>query len=487
MNRLILVTGATGYIGGRLLRRLEEGGRRVRCMVRHPDGLRSTRPTTEVVYGDCLDEPSLVPALADVHTAYYLVHSMGAGSRFAALDRQAASSFGQAAARAGVRRIIYLGGLGDEHSDSAHLRSRVETGDALRAGGVPVVEFRSSIVIGAGSLSFEMIRALVERLPVMVCPRWVETPTQPIAVDDVLAYLEAALDVPAGTKGIFEIGGPQVVSYGDMMREYARLRGLRRVLLPVPVLTPHLSGLWLALVTPAQARVGRALVEGLKTATVVRSAAARETFRIAPMALQEAFVRAIEEGASNRLKRDSRSIVIDATPAEAFAPIRRIGGSSGWYFGNLLWNARGWFDRWLGGVGMSGGRRDPEDCHVGDRIDGWRVEAYEPNRRLRLSANLKMPGRGWLEFEVVPVDDGRRTLIRQTATFDPRGLLGQAYWYAILPVHEVIFRGLLQRIAARALQRDKGPGAPVIACRPVGPARAGVVKGDSTGQMRARK
>jgi hypothetical protein len=233
--------------------------------------------------------------------------------------------------------------------------------------------------------------------------------------------------------------------------------------------------------------VGRALVEGLKTATVVRSAAARETFRIAPMALQEAFVRAIEEGASNRLKRDSRSIVIDATPAEAFAPIRRIGGSSGWYFGNLLWNARGWFDRWLGGVGMSGGRRDPEDCHVGDRIDGWRVEAYEPNRRLRLSANLKMPGRGWLEFEVVPVDDGRRTLIRQTATFDPRGLLGQAYWYAILPVHEVIFRGLLQRIAARALQRDKGPGAPVIACRPVGPARAGVVKGDSTGQMRARK
>ena len=226
-----------------------------------------------MVAGDCLDEASLDRALAGVRRAYYLVHSMAAGSHFEDLDRRAADHFGRAAARAGVRRIVYLGGLADDTSAlSAHLRSRAETGDALRAGGVPVIEFRASVVIGAGSLSFQMIQALVERLPVMVCPRWVATLTQPIAIDDVLAYLVAALDLPDRRGRVFEIGGPDVVSYGDMMQEYARLRGLRRLLLPVPVLTPHLSGLWLALVTPAQARVGRALVDGLKNATVVRVA-----------------------------------------------------------------------------------------------------------------------------------------------------------------------------------------------------------------------
>ena len=271
----VLLTGATGYVGGRLLRHFEESGRAVRCIARQPERITPGRQTTEVVQGDCLDEASLDRALAGVHSAYYLVHSMAAGSQFAELDRRAAGNFGRAAARAGVRRIIYLGGLADDiGSLSAHLKSRAETGEALRAGGVPVIEFRASIVIGAGSLSFEMIRALVERLPVMVCPRWVETLTQPIAIDDVVAYLAAALDLPESRGRVFEIGGPEVVSYGDIMREYARLRGLRRLLLPVPVLTPHLSGLWLALVTPAQAQVGRALVEGLRNATVVRSPAA---------------------------------------------------------------------------------------------------------------------------------------------------------------------------------------------------------------------
>ena len=278
-----------------------------------------------------------------------------------------------------------------------------------------------------------MIQALVERLPVMICPRWVDTLTQPIAIDDVLAYLEAALDAPEHVEGIFEIGGPEVVSYGDMMRRFARLRGLRRLLLPVPVLTPHLSGLWLALVTPAQARVGRALVEGLKNSTVVRSTMARETFRIAPMPFNAAVVKALDEGARARLKRDTRTVVVDVPPAQAFAPIRRIGGETGWYFGNVLWQARGWLDRWLGGVGMSRGRRDPDACAVGDTIDGWTVEAFEPDRRLRLSADLKLPGRGWLDFEVTPLEDGQRSMIRQTATFDPRGWLGRAYWYAILP------------------------------------------------------
>ena len=296
-----------------------------------------------------------------------------------------------------------------------------------------------------------MIQALVERLPVMVCPRWVATLTQPIAIDDVLAYLEGALALAEGAGGIFEIGGPVVVSYGDMMREYARLRGLRRWLVPVPVLTPHLSGLWLALVTPAQARVGRALVEGLRNATIVRSPVAREVFPIEPMPLAAAFSKAIDEdrSAAGR-KEDTRTVVVDVPPAQAFEPIRRIGGATGWYFGNHLWTARSWLDRWFGGDAMRRGRRDAEACKVGDAIDGWTVEAYEPDRRLRLSADLKLPGRGWLEFEVTPLDSGRRSSIRQTATFDPRGLLGRAYWYAILPIHDLMFGGMLAQIARRA-------------------------------------
>ena len=451
MDAPVLLTGATGYIGGRLLRRFEDGGRAVRCLVRQPSRLYTTAPTTEIAHGDCLDEASLDRALVGVQCAYYLVHSMGGGTKFADVDRRAAENFARAARRAGVRRVIYLGGLTDAASSlSAHLKSRVETGEILRASRVPVIEFRASVVIGAGSLSFEMIQALVERLPVMICPRWVNTLTQPIAIDDVVAYLEAALDAPGHMEGIFEIGGPEVVSYAGMMRRFASLRGLYRLLLPVPVLTPHLSGLWLALVTPAQARIGRALVEGLKNSTVVRSTAARETFRIAPMPFNAAVVKALDDGAPARLKRDTRTVIVDVPPAQAFAPIRRIGGETGWYFGDVLWQARGWLDRWLGGVGMNRGRRDADACAVGDTIDGWTVEAFEPDRRLRLSANLKLPGHGWLEFAVTPLDTGQRSMIRQTATFDPRGWMGRAYWYAILPVHALIFRGLLRQVARRA-------------------------------------
>jgi lipocalin len=295
-----------------------------------------------------------------------------------------------------------------------------------------------------------MIRALVERLPMMICPRWIDTPTQPIAVDDVIAYLMAALELPDTRGGVFEIGGPDVVSYGDIMRAYARLRGLRRLLVTVPVLTPRLSGLWLALVTPAQAQVGRALVQGLKNATIVRSPAASETFALRPMPLNAAIAAAIDTP-SPSWKTETRSVVVAVPPSRAFAPIRRIGGSAGWYYGRLLWSARGWMDRQIGGVGMSRGRRDPEACAVGDPMDGWTVEAYEHDRRLRLSADLKMPGRGWLEFEVIPVDDGRKTMIRQTATFDPRGWMGRAYWYALVPFHGVIFRGMLRQLSNRAL------------------------------------
>lgn len=459
MAAVVLLTGASGYIGSRLLRVLEEGGCAVRCLARQPERVAPARPTTEVAPGDCLDEASLVAAMDGVDQAYYLVHSMASGPGFAALDRQAAANFGRAAARAGVRRIIYLGGLGeDRDSLSTHLQSRRETGEALREAGVPVVEFRASIVVGAGSLSFEMIRALVERLPVMICPRWLETRTQPIAIDDVLGYLRAALDLPGGREGIFDIGGPEVVSYGDMMREYARLRRLRRLLIPVPVLTPRLSGLWLGLITPVQARVGRALVESLRNPTIVRSPAARETFAIRPMPLREAVMRAIDDDATRGHRIDTRQVVVDAPPAQVFAPVRRIGGATGWYFGNALWRLRGWLDRCTGGPGMPRHRRDPDTCAVGDVIDGWRVEAYEPDRLLRLAAGLKLPGRGWLEFRVTPLGDGERSLLRQTATFDPRGLTGRLYWYAVLPLHALVFRGLLQRIA-RCAVRDAGPAA----------------------------
>jgi uncharacterized protein YbjT (DUF2867 family)/ligand-binding SRPBCC domain-containing protein len=471
----VLLTGATGYIGGHLLRSLEEGGRLVRCLARRPAEVVATRSTTEVVQGDCLDEASLDPAFTGVHVAYYLVHSMAAGPRYSELDRRAAANFGRAAAMAGVRRIIYLGGLADDIASlSPHLKSRADTGEALRAGGVPVIEFRASVVVGAGSLSFEMIRALVERLPVMVCPRWVDTPTQPIAISDVVSYLAAALDLPDSRGTVFEIGGPDVVSYGDIMRRYARLRGLRRLLLPVPVLTPRLSGLWLALVTPAQAQIGRALVEGLKNATVVRSEAARRTFAIRPMPLLAALEAAVDEPGSH-WKIDSRVVDVDVPPAEAFAPVRRIGGAAGWYYGDWLWNMRSLLDRSLGGVGMNRGRRDPEHCVAGDVIDGWRVEVCESDRRLRLAAELRLPGRGWLEFDVAPLGNGQRSRIRQTAIFDPRGVIGRLYWYAVLPFHALLFHGLLLRIAGRAEARVRQERVETFTYRSIVPGNAAEV------------
>ncbi len=456
----ILVTGATGYVGGRLLAALE--GRAappvLRCLARRPEALRDrVAATTEVVAGDCLDGASLEAALSGVETAFYLVHSMGHGDDFAAQDRAAARNFAAAAHACGVRRIVYLGGLGRATDRlSAHLRSRQETGALLAGTGVPVVEFRASVVVGAGSLSFEMVRSLVDRLPVMLCPRWVRVLTQPIAVEDVVAYLVAALDLPAGQAGVFEIGGPDVLSYGDLMRELAAQRGLRRVLIPVPILSPRLSSLWLGLVTPVYARVGRQLIDSLRNATVVRSARARETFAIRPRPLREALARALASdsgcGTSSRWSDarsasalrprawrtrpgrrrivDTRTLTVRATAAQAFAPVRRIGGSQGWYWGNALWRLRGFLDLLAGGVGVRRGRAHPERLFVGDAVDWWRVEALVPDRLLRLHAEMRLPGEAWLEFEVSP-EPGGRTTVRQTAIFEPRGQPGLAYWYAL--------------------------------------------------------
>jgi uncharacterized protein YbjT (DUF2867 family) len=473
----VLVTGATGYVGGRLLRALEGAGCRVRCLARRPEFLSSrVAPTTEVVPGDLLDPPSLGPALSGIQTAYYLVHSLGSRGDFEEQDRRAAENFAGAARAAGVQRIVYLGGLGSQGCGlSPHLRSRQETGEALRASGVPVVEFRAAVILGSGSLSYELIRALVERLPIMICPRWVRVKTQPIAIEDVIQYLMAALGPPSGFSGIVEIGGADQVSYAEIMLEYARLRGLRRLLIPAPLLTPRLSSLWLGLTTPVYARVGRKLIESLRNATVVRDPAALRLFSVRPMGLRAALERAManedREFATTRWSDalssggvqpswagvrlgtrliDSRVAHVGAASAEAFAPIRRIGGQAGWYYGNSLWRLRGFLDLLVGGVGLRRGRRDPEQLVVGDTIDFWRVEAYEPDQQLRLAAEMKLPGRAWLEFEVLPDPDGRGSTIRQTAVFDPAGLPGLVYWYGVYPIHAHIFRGMLRRIAARA-------------------------------------
>ena len=469
--QLILLTGATGYVGGRLLRRLEEQGCRVRCLARRPEFLQArVGPQTEVARGDVLDVASLKPAMEGVDVAYYLVHSMGSTGNFEEQDRQAAQNFAAAAREAGVRRIVYLGGLGADVDElSPHLRSRHEVGDVLRASGVPVIEFRASIVIGSGSLSFEMVRALVERLPVMVTPRWVRVLAQPIAINDMLAYLVAARELPKA--GIYEVGGPDVVAYSDLMREYARQRGLRRWMIPVPVLTPRLSSLWLGLVTPVYARVGRKLIDSIRHPTVVRDRSALEQFAVKPVGVREAMAQALRRedrefvethwaGAmsaageqrqwggvrlGNRLV-DTRSVEVNVPVEQAFAPIQRIGGATGWYYGNILWRLRGWLDLLVGGVGMRRGRRHAVELRVGEMLDCWRVEEIQPKRRLRLVAEMKLPGRAWLEFEVVPVGAGAR--ITQTAMFDPHGLAGLAYWYLIWPLHELVFAGMLRRIAA---------------------------------------
>ena len=472
----ILLTGATGYIGGRLLRRLESRASRVRCLARRPEFLRGrAAPSTEIVKGDVTGPQALKAAMKEIDAAYFLIHSMGDAANFEVKDRQAAMSFGKAAREAGVKRIIYVGGLGDEKEGmlSKHLRSRQEVGAILRASGVPVIEFRASIVIGSGSLSYEMIRALVERLPVMITPRWVGTLAQPIAISDLLDYLIAALDLTLSESRIIEIGGSEQVSYGGLMKEYARQRGLRRWMISIPLLTPRLSSLWLGLVTPVYARVGRKLIDSVRHPTLVSDDAALRLFSIRPKGVAEAIAVAMRNEdrefaethwsdalSANGNKQDwggvrfgnrlvdSRTISVSVPPATAFRAIERIGGKTGWYYGNWLWSIRGFLDALAGGPGMRRGRKDPEHLSAGDIVDCWRVEEIEPGQRLRLAAEMKLPGRAWLEFQVAPAANG--ATIRQTATFDPKGLAGLVYWYGIFLLHGFIFAGMLRNLAKAA-------------------------------------
>jgi uncharacterized protein YbjT (DUF2867 family) len=466
---LILLTGATGYVGGRLLGALEARGERVRCLSRRPEVLAPrVAPTTEVVRGDLLSPDTIPPALEGVDTVVYLVHSMSTSREFGEADREAARSFARAAQAAGVRKVIYLGGLGRGPDLSEHLASRQEVGAILRASGVPTIELRASIVIGSGSASFEMVRALVEKLPVMVTPRWVRVRAQPIAIDDVLAYLLAALDHEPSGSELYEIGGADRITYLELMREYASQRGLHRTMIPIPVLSPRLSSLWLWLVTPVYAGVGRKLVDSLRNETVVLDDSALRTFDVRPRTAAEAIARALANedseiaqtrfsdeafavptayGGVRRGSRlvDSRSIVVRVPPEIAFEPIQRIGGETGWYKGALLWRLRGLIDVLVGGPGLRRGRRDPVGLRVGDTLDFWRVEAFEPGRLLRLAAEMKVPGRAWLQFEVS--GDGRGgSIVTQTAIFHPSGLFGLVYWYVLWPFHGYIFGGMVREL-----------------------------------------
>lgn len=478
----IAVTGATGYIGGRLVPRLLDAGYPVRCLVRDARRLdgRPWRSRVELAEADPLRPETLPVALAGVDIAYYLIHSMAGGRDFAARDLEAARHFAAAARDAGVQRIVYVGGLGDPAGDlSHHLRSRQETGEALRTAGVPVTEFRAGVIVGSGSLSFEMIRYLTERVPVMVCPRWVYTRTQPIAIRNVLEYLLGALRQPASAGRIIEIGGSDVVTYGDMMRLYAEVRGLRRRLVPVPVLTPRLSSYWVHLVTPVPAAIAQPLIAGLGSEVVVRDPApARDLFpdihpldyrtavRLALSKLEadqvetawsDALASSLGRTPPVRLTSQEGMIVerrVQDTPAAPDAVYRvfsSLGGPTGWLVWNRLWRIRGALDRWLGGVGMRRGRRDAHALRVGDAVDFWRVEAVEPGRLVRFRAEMKVPGRAWLQFQAEPLPGGGSRLI-QTAFFAPKGLGGPLYWYGLYPLHAVIFRDMIKAVVRTAEQ-----------------------------------
>ncbi len=480
-----LVTGATGYIGGRLVPELLAAGYTVRCMARDPGKL-ADRPWSddiEVAKADVSDPAALRKALADCDVAYYLIHSLGTGSSFEQRDRDAARAFADAAREAGVKRIVYLGGMisGQEGDLSPHLRSRAEVGDILLDSGVPTAALQAAVIIGSGSASFEMLRYLTERLPAMITPKWVTTRIQPIAVRDVLRYLVGAATLPADVNRRFDIGGPDVLTYADMMRRYAAVAKLPpRLLVSVPVLTPSLSSHWVGLVTPVPSGLARPLVESLRVEVV---AAEHDIAQYIPdppegllpldRAIELALTHTREGDVSTRwssasipgapsdplpsdpdwaggsLYVDERTSVVDAPPEALWRVIEGIGGTSGWYSFDAAWAVRGVMDRLVGGVGLRRGRRDPVHLRPGDALDFWRVEAIVPGELLRLRAEMKLPGLAWLELHVGRDDDGR-TSYRQRAIFQPHGLTGHAYWRSISPFHGIVFGGMLRNITAAA-------------------------------------
>jgi uncharacterized protein YbjT (DUF2867 family) len=492
-GRPCLVTGASGYIGGRLVPELLAAGHRVRCAAREPAKLKD-RPWSgevEIVQADALDEEAVRAALDGVDAAYYLIHSLGSTRGFEERDRLAARVFAEQAAAAGVRRLVYLGGIvpSDRTAGtglSPHLRSRGEVGDILLASGVPTAVLQAAVIIGSGSASFEMLRYLTERLPVMVTPRWVRTRIQPIAVRDVLRYLVGCAGLPAHVNRTFDIGGPDILSYAAMMERYAAVAGLRRrLVVQVPLLSPRLSSLWVGFVTPVPAGLARPLVESLRNEVIC---AEHDIARYVPdppgglISVDQAFALALRhvrtgdvatrwtsagtdgaprdllpsdpqptdpEWSGGSLYVDDRTRRVHASADALWNTIEGIGGDRGWYSVPAAWLARGLLDRAIGGVGLRRGRRDPDRLQVGDALDFWRVEEIVPGSLLRLRAEMKLPGRAWLEFSISR-DESERVVFRQRAIFRPAGLPGQLYWWSLRPFHDAIFGGMVRNIAATA-------------------------------------
>jgi len=480
-----LVTGATGYVGGRLVPELLAAGHSVRVLVRDPARVQDApwRDRVEIAVGDAASADDLAWAMTGIDVAYYLMHSLQQGARLEEAEQLVAQSFAKAAGAAGVGRIVYLGGLAEEDAGdkaSAHMRSRVAVGRTLRSSGVPTIEFRAAVIIGSGSASFEMLRHLTERLPAMITPRWVRTRTQPIAIRDVLRYLVAAATLPAGINRAFDIGGPEVLTYQDMMQRYARVAGIpKRLILPINLLSPGLSSHWVNLVTPVPAAIARPLVSSLKHPAVCHESDIKqlvpdppegllpfdEAVRLALTRIREANVATSWTGATvpgrpsdplpsdpqwsgGTLYEDIRTVECKATAEQLWAVVDSIGGDNGWYAAQFLWRVRGLLDRIIGGVGLRRGRRDPRTLKIGDAVDFWRVEDRVPPRLLRLRAEMRMPGRAWLEFTIEPTPAG--SVLRQRAVYWPRSFAGHLYWWSVAPFHAFVFPPMARHIAEKA-------------------------------------
>lgn len=479
----VLVTGATGYVGGRLVPALLDAGHSVRCVTRNVDRLRDApwRDGVEVVEGDVFDPNAVRRALTGIDVAYYLVHSLNTGNDFESRDREAAGTFAAVAKEMGVRRIVYLGGLSPSDTElSPHLRSRNEVGEVFLAGDVPAVVLRAAVILGSGSASFEMLRYLTERLPAMVTPRWVRNRIQPIAVRDVIRYLAHWATLPGDVNRSFDIGGPDVFTYVEMMQRYAHVAGLRpRLIIPVPVLSPSLSSHWVNLVTPVPGAIARPLIESLRNEVIcaehdiaewipdppdgligfeaaVRLALSRAADSVVPTRWSNATwpsapsdpLPSDPDWSGGSLYIDDRTTHVNASCENLWRVIEGIGGENGWYSWSLAWKIRGWLDRVSGGVGLRRGRRDPAHLYVGDALDFWRVEEIDPGHLLRLRAEMKLPGTAWLELTVGEDDSG--VYYHQRAVFRPRGLGGHAYWRLISPFHGIVFGGMVRNIVRAA-------------------------------------